>query len=35
MQISAWFQMFLLTDGEVTNTQEVIDIVKKNASHTR
>lgn len=28
-------QILLLTDGEVFNTQEVIDLVKKNASNTR
>jgi hypothetical protein len=28
-------QIFLLTDGEVTNTQECIDVVRKNAHTTR
>ena len=28
-------QIFLMTDGEVTNTQEVIDLVRKNAANSR
>ena len=28
-------QVMLLTDGDVTNSTEVIDLVKKNASNTR
>jgi len=28
-------QIMLLTDGDVSNTREVIDLVRKNASNTR
>jgi uncharacterized protein with von Willebrand factor type A (vWA) domain len=28
-------QIFLLTDGEVANTQEVIDLVRKNIKYSR
>lgn len=28
-------QIFLMTDGDVTNTKQCIDVVKKNANNTR
>ena len=34
-KIKLFRQLLLLTDGEVTNTNLIIDLVKKNADNTR